>query len=515
MASIFDIFNLNKEPKPQETGNEVPLGINTQNDPAQTIATNSEYGNAEFENTVLSFFETFNDEEELIKKYDSMALNPYINDALADILDEIIVYERNKNSIELNLDALENKELSKQTKKKFLEEFDYILNLLDFNRKGYDLVKDWYIRGKQYHYPVVDVSKKSIIKIVQLAQQNVKQINHVKYKQVEHNNRIIKTVESEERFYIYKLQDQKNNSLLSGHWVESEEAFKFKKENIIQVDSGIYDKDKSLIYSNLHYAIKPYNQLTQSEDAMVIYRMVRAPEKRAFYIDVGNMGKQAAERYINQFIAKFKTAQNYNSATGKLHVGSKGVQSIYSDYWLPRKGNQSSNIETLDSAQNLGELTDIEYLQKQLYTSLKIPNTRLDPEARFSLGRAAEIERDEFKFHNFIERVRNRYSELFIQLLRTQLHLKEIILKEDFDQIKNKIFIDWLSDNFYEEIKQQEILAARLETISNIEGLEGEYFTEEYIHKNILMRTDEEYDEFINNKKDAENSDGELEDELE
>ena len=236
---------------------------------------------------------------------------------------------------------------------------------------------------------------------------------------------------------------------------------------------------------------------------MVIYRMVRAPEKRAFYIDVGNLGKTAAEKYINGFISKFKTTENYNASTGKLNVGSKGIQSIYQDYWLPRKGNQTSEITTLDAAQNLGELTDVEYLKSKLYTALKIPHTRMDPEARYSLGRAAEIERDEFKFHKFVDRLRNRYSVLFIDLLRLQCHLKGVILMEDFDTFKNKIFIDWASDNFYEEIKDQEILSARLESISNIEALEGKYFTEEFIHKTILRRSDEEYEEFINNNKES------------
>ncbi len=503
----FSLINRDDDSGKLESGNAVPIGIQNRNDSATTVVTNNEFGQGSIENTVLSFFDTFNNEEELIRKYDEMSIDPYVADALADILDEIVVYDRNKNTVELNLDSLDKKELPEATKKKIQEEFVYLLNILNFNNDGYDLVKDWYVRGKQYHYPVVDKTKKTIIDVYQLSQDNVKKINHITYKNESKSGRMIKVIDKQEKFFIYKMNEKHDDKYMQSHWVQSDEAFKFPEESIIQVDSGLYDKSNNLILSNLHPAIKSFNQLNQSEDAMVIYRMVRAPEKRAFYIDVGNLGKTASEKYMNGFISKFKTIQNYNAATGKLNVGSKGIQSIYQDYWLPRKGNQTSEITTLDAAQNLGELTDVEYLKGKLYTALKIPHTRLDPEARYSLGRAAEIERDEFKFHKFVDRLRNRYSKLFVDILRLQCHIKGIILMEDFDLIKNKIFIDWSSDNFYEEIKDQEILSARLETISNIESLQGNYFSEEFIHKSVLRRSDEEYEEFINNNKESEDDD--------
>lgn len=504
MASIFDIFNTKPQP-PEQMGNAVPVGADNSQDAATTIITDESYGSGQLDNTLLSFLENFRNEKELIAKYVEMSMDPYINDALTDIVDEIVVYDRDRSIVELDLRKLDNKELPKNIKKKILEEFDYLVNLINFNQDGWDLVRDWYIKGKQFHYPVVDAKRTTISRVVQLAQENVKQVNHVTYKEQIVDGKIIKTIDKEDRYYIYNLTEKSNtHSFLSGHWVESDEAFKFKAENIIQVDSGIYDKENGLILSHLHSVVKTYNQLTQSEDAMVIYRMVRAPEKRAFYIDIGNLGKTASEKYINQFIAKFKTAQNYNAKTGKLHVGSKGIQSIYEDFWIPRKGNQTSEIDTLDSAQNLGELTDVEYLMKKQYAAMKIPKTRTDSEAKYALGRSTEIERDEFKFHRFIQRLRNRYSELFFGLLRIQLELKGIMRRDDFDKIRNQMFIEWNSDNFYEEIKDQEILMARLETVEKIEGLDNEYFTDEYINKNILRRTDEEYKEFINNKEKLE-----------
>ena len=490
--------------------NELPLGLVDPNDSSVNVTTDvNDITSGDARTINYSFNEEFRGEEELIEKYVQMSKDPYVSKGISSIIDEIIVYDKEKNAISLSLDKLDKNEMPEKTKKLVQEEFDNLINRLNFNQNGYDDIKDWYIKGKQFFYPVINSDGKSIDKVVQLAQENVKKVNEIKYKsQMASDGTEIKTIASQEKYYIYKLNTQQDNTNgMYGHYESSQNGFKFKEDAIIQIDSGIYDRKNNLIHSELHEALKTYNHLSQSEDAMVIYRMVRAPEKRAFYIDVSGMGKIASEKYLNKFVAKFKTKQTYDVSTGNLRSGSKGIQSIYEDYFIPRKGNQTAEIETLDAAQNLGEISDIEFLKNKLFLAMKIPETRTNPEAQFTIGRATEIERDEFAFNRFIERLRNRYSKYFIQLLRLQLSLKNILTKDEFDKIKNEIFIKWNDNNFFKEIKEQEILNTRLELISNIESLEGNYFTKEYIHKTILGRSEEEYKQFLTDIKEEHISD--------
>lgn len=499
--SFIDFFKKdNKKGKVEEYANEIPLGVADSADSSEVITVDSDNYNPQVQerSIVMSFSESFDREDDLIKKYEEMALDPYVCKAIADIVDEFIVYDKENNANRLSLDKIANSDMSETIKTQIIEEYDYILNLLNFNQDGYDMVKDWYIKGKKYFYPVINKKKNSIAKIVELSQNNVSKKTLIKYKnKIGELGERIKVIDERERFYIYKLNKTSNRADDFGDTFDSElEAYKFSNQSIYQIDSGIYDSRMGLILSNLHYAIKTYNMLVQSEDAMVIYRMVRAPEKRVFYIDVAGMSNTLSEKYLNNFIARFKTKQTYNHSTGKLDSGSKGIQSIYEDYFMPRKGNQTAEIDTLDAAQNLGEITDIEYLLKKLYNALKIPSTRNDPEATFTIGRATEIERDEFQFSKYIGRLRNRFSKLFIDLLRLQLSLKGIMSTEDFDKFRNDIYVEWNDDSFFREIKEQEILATRLELISSIESLEGTYFTNKYIHKNILMRSDQDYDKF-------------------
>ena len=455
-------------------------------------------------------FETdFANEAELIRKYDEMSLEPYICDAVDEILNDFVVTD-DENLIKLDLSSIEDKHITDSIKEKLNEQFKYITNLLNFDKEGFDIVKDWYYKGKQYHFIQLTNDRKSIKNIFRLDQENVKKIREKKTTNKQNTDKeSVEVISDTNDFYLYKIKDYKDKNRYHNLMVTNENAVKFPHTSIIQIDSGIYDKENNLILSEIHSAIRTYNQLKQTEDAMVIWRLVRAPQKRVFYIDVGNSTQSTADTFITQLAAKFKSKLQYNAQTGNINTGQKGIQSIYEDYFIPRKNDKTTEIDTLSNDDSGGDLEGLEYLQKKLYKSLKIPRTRIDPEVTYSLGRAAEITRDEMKFHKYIQRLRNRFSNLFIELLQRQLELQGIMKEHEFREIQNKINFIWAKDNYYEELKNSEILSERIRLVGEVNEYVPQYFDEKYVHLNVLNRTEDEYEEFIANRPEEGNEETE------
>jgi len=494
--SIPNFLDLDKE-SPLKDLEGLPLGLKDQEDDG-AIEISDTYANGGHYSWGHEFDTNFQNEKELLDKYDEMAMEPYMRDAIADIIDQCIVQEDNTQVVTLNLDYVDNKFVNDSVKTKIQEEFNYLITLLDFNNRGYDLFSDWFINGKQYHFAKLNDSNDSIEDVLQLDQRNVQKVRKVNKKRVKNSQgELVSVVADTEQFFLYKLNNRDNSNKFKSFHMDVENAVKFPHDSIIHIHSGNVDKKNNLILSDIHPAIRTYNQLKQTEDAMVIYRLVRAPEKRVFYIDVGNMNRNAGDKYISSFIQKFKTKQQYNTQTGKLSTGSKNIQSLFEDWWIPRKGTQNSEVTTLDSAQQLGETDELELLKRKLYTSMRIPRTRLDPESAYSLGRAAEITRDEIKFEKYAKRLRRKFSKLFIELLKMQLNLKNIMTFEQFAEIQNNILIDWAKDNYYEELKKGELLGERLRILADMKDEIGTFFDYEYVHREVLMRSNEETEKWL------------------
>lgn len=429
------------------------------------------------------------DENLLIQKYREMAMTQEVDLAITDVINEAVLHETGKTSVSLSLSKLDQ---SESIKKKIADEFNKIIKLLDFNKTGYDLFRKWYIDGKIYHHIIIDKDKpkegiKNLIKVDALDIKKVREI--IREKDTITNVEYIKAIEE---YFIYK-PDQATGQFLPGGRGYNEEI-KVSSDAISYVHSGMIDAERQVVIGYLYKAIKPYNQLRMIEDSLVIYRLARAPERRIFYIDVGNLPKLKAEQYLRSVMDKYKQKVVYNAATGEVEDQKKQM-SMLEDFWLPRReGGRGTEINTLPSGQNLGEIEDIEYFRKKLYQSLSIPISRIEgtEQTAFNLGRQSEINRDEIKFSKFISRIRQRFSSLFTDLIRVQLLLKGIIKEEDWHEIKDSLEYVWTKDSHYAELKDNEILRERLEILSSLDEYIGRYVSNEWVRKNILRQSDEE-----------------------
>lgn len=420
---------------------------------------------------------------DLIYKYREMSMHPECESAIDDIVCESIVTEDNKKSVKILLDNLKS---SDSTKNKIAEEFDNILKLLNFQTKGYEIFRRWYVDSRlAYHIIVDDGSKEEGIKEIRY----IDPINIQKIKRYEKDK--TKFVNGEkiytdvEEFYIYSKD---------GFRAGTQQGLKISPDAVIYMGSGLYDSRNKRSVGYLHKAIKPLNQLRMMEDAIVIYRISRAPERRVFYIDVGNLPKNKAEEYLRSLMNRHRNKLIYDASTGEMR-DDKRHMSMIEDYWMPRReGGTGTEIKTLTGAQNLGEMEDVKYFQKKLYQSLNVPYSRIQGEQKsFTIGRSTEITRDEIKFAKFINRLRNKFSELFYQLLKTQLLLKNITTEEEWnDDIKHCVFFDFLKDSYFAELKQTEITNERINVLNGIEPYIGRFYSEYWIKKNILGLNDEE-----------------------
>jgi len=455
-------------------------------DGAVVVAAGGAYG------TYIDLDGTARTESELVSKYREIALEADIERAVDDIVNEAIDTDADK-VVQINTDKIK---YGNQVKNKIREEFDTVLELLNFQNEAYDLFKRWYIDGRMYFHLIIDEKnpREGIKELRYIDPRKIRKIREVKKKSkgdttINYANR---------EYYVY---NEKNFMPAGGNAglpmdTGAVNGVRIATDAIVHVTSGIVDKNNAFVYSYLQKAIRPLNQLRTLEDATVIYRISRAPERRIFYIDVGTLPKVKAEQYIREMMVKHKNRLVYDATTGEVRDDRK-YMTMLEDYWLPRReGNRGTEITTLPAGQNLGEMADVTYFQQKLYQSLNVPVSRLQSSAEvFSLGKASEISRDEVKFVKFVGRLRKRFSHLFMKTLEKQLVLKGIISESDWPELSNQINFDFSIDSHFEEFKETEILESRLQNLTAIVPYIGQYYSQQWVRKNILKQTDEEIEQ--------------------
>lgn len=430
-------------------------------------------------------------EAELVSKYREMAQHPEVDTAIDDIVNEAIVEQPEHETIELLLDELDQPD---KIKKLLIEEFNEVLKLLEFQQYGYDLFRRWYVDGRLYYHVIIDENKKQegIQEVRYIDPRKIRKVREVKKKRVSGTATLTQT---KAEYYIYN--DKGFAKTVGSAAIPSNTVggLKISKDSIVHCTSGLTSLNGDLVQSYLHKAIKPLNQLRTMEDSLVIYRISRAPERRIFYIDVGNLPKMKAEQYLRDIMTKFKNKVVYDSATGEIRDDRK-FMTMLEDFWLPRReGGRGTEITTLPGGMNLGQMDDVIYFQRKLYKSLNVPITRLEPEAVYNLGRATEVTRDEVKFEKFITRLRNKFSILFLKILERNLVLKGIITADDWDLFKENIKVKFAVDNYYAELKKTEVLRERLSALRDIDDYTGKYFSSDWVRRNVLQQSDEEIKE--------------------
>ena len=438
----------------------------------------------------------YRSEHDLIKRYREMAIHPECDNAIEDVVNEAIVSDLYDSPVEIELS---NVNASDRIKKIIREEFKYIKEMLDFDKKCHEIFRNWYVDGRIYYLKVIDIKKpeegiKELRYIDPMKMRYIRQEKKTNKKEVFN---YMKSGETQKAFYpeieeyfMYTPSPNYPTGMISG--AGSQKSIKIAKDSITYINSGLVDRNKGSVLSYLHKAIKALNQLRMIEDSLVIYRLSRAPERRIFYIDVGNLPKVKAEQYLKEVMSRYRNKLVYDANTGEVRDDRK-YMSMMEDFWLPRReGGRGTEITTLPGGQNLGELSDVEYFQKKLYRALGVPESRIASDGGFNLGRSSEILRDELKFAKFVGRLRKRFANLFTDMLRTQLILKNIVSPEDWERISDHIQYDFLYDNQFAELKESELLNNRLSTLAVIEPYIGKYYSAQYVRSKILRQTDTE-----------------------
>ena len=441
---------------------------------------------AGFFGTYLDIDATAKNENDLINRYRDISLYPDCDSAIEDIVNESIGAQDDEAVVKIDLD---NTKLSTNVKKMVEEEFQAVLKLLDFNAKAHDIFKRWYIDGRVYYHKIVDVNnpKQGIKELRYIDPRKIKKVRKVhKEKDPKTGVEFIKKIDE---FFIYNdkgliAQLPNTQSLQSG--------IQIAPDSIAYCTSGLIDLDKNMVQSHLQKAIKVVNQLRMVEDSLVIYRMTRAPERRIFYIDVGNLPTAKAEQYVKNMMNQYRNKVAYDASTGEIR-DEKKTMSMLEDFWMPRReGGRGTEITTLDGGQNLGEINDINYFQNKLYQALNVPLSRMKPDQGMNFGRQAEITRDELKFSKFVSRLRKKFGDLFDDLLKTQLLLKGIINEQDWDEIREAIYYNYTQDGYMAEAKEAEILRNRIDLLNQINPYIGTYFSREFVYEKVLHLDDED-----------------------
>ncbi len=431
--------------------------------------------------TYLDLEASFKNENDLVTRYREMAMQPELEAAIDEIVNEAIVHDNTGKSVSIMLDDLEQPD---KIKKMIRDEFDNVLRMLDFSNSGADIFRNWYVDGRIFYQVLLDEKqpKIGIQELVYIDPRKIKKVRTVIKKKDPRTK--IEVVAGYEEFYIFNDKGtQQGQQIVTS---VSDTTVKIAPDAIVNVNSGLSDAKRQMVLSHLHKAIKPLNQLRMVEDAVVIYRLSRAPERRVFYIDVGNMPKIKAEQYLRDIMTKFRNKVVYDSSTGEVKDDRK-FMSMMEDFWIPRRGEgKSTEITTLPAGQNLGELSDVKYFEQKLYKSLNVPISRLETNQGFTLGRTTEITRDELKFNKFIERVRSKFTILFDELMKRQLALKGICSVDEWEVLKEKIHYDFLKDNNFAELKEADLMTARLQLLNQIDPYVGTYFSREWVKKHVL-----------------------------
>ena len=445
-------------------------------DGTQTVAAGGYFGQ------YLDMEGTAKSEADLIRRYREISLHPECDMAVEDIVNEAVVANELKESVRVDT---ENLPYGKDIRRRIESEFSDILKLMNFNTKGHDIFRRWYVDGRIYYQKIIDRTSPTlgITELKYIDPRKIKKIREVRKTRPEG----AKNLEIVDEFVEYYLFNEKG---VSG--TTSGGGVKIAPDTIAFCPSGLVDQQKNIVMSYLHKAIKPVNQLRMIEDAVVIYRIARAPERRIFKIDVGNLPKVKAEQYLRDVMARYRNKLVYDASTGEIR-DDRNYMSMLEDFWLPsREGGRGTDISTLPGGQNLGEIADIEYFQKKLYRSLNVPVSRLESTQGFNLGRASEITRDELKFTKFVQRLRKKFTELFNDLLKTQLILKKVISEEDWHTISHNLQYDFLQDGHFAELKQSEMMRERIQLVNEMRDMVGKYFSVEYMRKNVLKQSESE-----------------------
>ena len=462
--------------KPEETQQlQAQIAAPVNDDGAITVTSGGYFG------TYLDLEASYKNENDLISRYREMAMQPELESAIDDIVNESVVHDVTGKSVTIMLDDLEQPD---NIKDMIRDEFDNILRMLNFSNAGPDVFRNWYIDGRLYYQVLIDEKqpKLGIRELLYLDPRKIRKVRSVVKKRDPRTG--VDTVAGVQEFYVYNERAMNQGQTIVTSPTDS--AVKIATDAIVNVNSGLMDPKRMLVLSYLHKAIKPLNQLRMVEDAVVIYRLSRAPERRVFYVDVGNMPKVKSEQYLRDMMTKFRNKVVYDSATGEVKDDRK-FMSMMEDFWIPRRGEgKNTEITTLPAGQNLGELADVNYFEKKLYKSMNVPMSRLEQNQGFSLGRTTEITRDEIKFSKFVDKLRAKFSILFDELMERQLALKGICSVDEWKELKEKIHYDFLKDNNFMELKESELMATRLQLMTQIDPYVGTYFSRAWVKKHVL-----------------------------
>ena len=492
MARLFGFSIEDSEKKSKTVVSPVPQ--NNEDGVDHYVASN-------FYGQYLDLEGVYKSEFELIKRYREMALHPECDSAIEDLVNEAIVSDLNDTPVTINL---ENLPASDGIKNKIRTEFKNIKDLLNFDSKSHEIFRNWYVDGRLYYHKVID------LKNPQEGIQELRYIDALKMRYVREekkkkdaSNGVFRQPNGPgkeetvpfpdiEEYFMFTPKPNYTGSINDRYQSGATRGVKFTKDSITYCTSGLVDRNKGIVLSYLHKAIKSLNQLRMIEDSLVIYRLSRAPERRIFYIDVGNLPKIKAEQYLRDVMNRYRNKMNYDANTGEVR-DDKRYMSMLEDFWLPRReGGRGTEISTLPGGQNLGELSDVQYFQKKLYRSLGVPESRIASEGGFNLGRSSEILRDELKFSKFVGRLRKRFSNMFLDMLKTQCLLKNICTPEDWDLLVEHIQFDYIYDNHFAELKEKELLEGRLALAAQADPYLGKYYSVEYMRRKVLQQTDEE-----------------------
>jgi len=462
-------------------------------DGSQPIVGGGYYGySVDFDGSVRNDYE-------LITRYREMVLQPECDSAVDDIVNETICGNFDDVPVEVELSNLK---ASDKIKKLIREEFHEVLRLLDFDNRSYEIFRRWYVDGRLFYHKIIDPKnpRAGLTELRYIDPRKIRKVTEYEAKRPEQLRGVdinTQLTQKAAEYFLYNPKGLKNST---------NQGMKITTDSICYCHSGIQDLNKNMTLSHLHKAIKAVNQLRMIEDSLVIYRLSRAPERRIFYIDVGNLPKNKAEQYLREVMGRYRNKLVYDANTGEIKDDKK-FMSMLEDFWLPRReGGRGTEISTLPGGQNLGELEDVKYFQKKLYKALNVPSSRLETETTFNIGRAAEITRDEVKFQKFIARLRKRFSELFTDLLKTQLILKGIMTLEEWDEMKEHIQFDFIADNYFTELKEIEIRNERMNQVNSMDPYVGKYFSVEYLRRQVLKQTEteiKEIDEQIESEMEA------------
>ena len=490
--SLFG-FTISREKDELEKSAQQSFTPPTTDDGALTITSAAYYG------TYVDLDGTAKNEVELISRYREMAMQPEIESAIDDIINEAIVQDDDGTITNIVLDNLKQ---SEKIKKAIKDEFQTILRLFNYQNMAQDIFRRYYIDGRMFYHVIIDRNNptEGIKELRYIDPRKLRKVREIKKQKDERTGADVMQTVNE--YYIY------NDKVVAGSSSNyGPVGVRITTDSIVSVVSGLMDSRRAVVLSYLHKAIKPLNQLRMIEDATVIYRISRAPERRIFYIDVGNLPKLKAEQYLRDIMVKYKNKLVYDANTGEVRDDRK-FMSMMEDFWLPRReGGKGTEITTLPGGQNLGELEDVKYFQKKLYGALSVPISRLEPNQGFSLGRTSEITRDELKFSKFVDRLRNKFTEVFDQALRIQCVLKGICTADEWDLFKEHIYYDFIKDNNFTELKEAELMNQRLSLLGAVDPYTGRYFSQAWIQRNVLRLTDDEIEE-MQKEIDAEKEEG-------